>query len=43
MESPKYYEIAEAAVQLFNKKGYHATSMQDIADYVGLQKGSLYH
>ncbi len=43
MENSKYHEIAEAAVQLFNKKGYHATSMQDIADYVGLQKGSLYH
>ena len=43
MENSKHNEIAEAAVQLFNKKGYHATSMQDIADYVGLQKGSLYH
>ena len=43
MENSKYHEIAEAAVQLFNKKGYHATSMQDIADYVGLQKGSLYY
>ncbi len=43
MEHQKYHEIAEAAVDLFNKQGYHATSMQDIADYVGLQKGSLYH
>lgn len=32
-----------AAIQLFQQKGYHATSMQDIADAVGLQKGSLYH
>lgn len=39
----KYDEIARAAVTLFNQKGYHATSVQDIADEVGLQKGSLYH
>lgn len=39
----KYDEIARAAIKLFNQKGYHATSVQDIADEVGLQKGSLYH
>ncbi len=39
----KYDEIARAAIRLFNKKGYHATSVQDIADEVNLQKGSLYH
>ncbi|MCY0902366.1 MAG: TetR/AcrR family transcriptional regulator, partial [Firmicutes bacterium] len=39
----KYDEIAQAAIRLFNEKGYHATSVQDIADEVGLQKGSLYH
>jgi len=39
----KYDEIAYAAVKLFNQKGYHSTSVQDIADEVGLQKGSLYH
>lgn len=43
MASNKYEEIAQAAVKLFEKKGYHATSVQDIADEVGLQKGSLYH
>lgn len=32
-----------AAIRLFHEKGFHATSMQDIADAVGLQKGSLYH
>jgi len=36
-------EILEAAVQIFSIKGYHATSMQDIADAVHLQKASLYH
>ncbi|GAX89356.1 TetR/AcrR family transcriptional regulator [Effusibacillus lacus] len=39
----KYEEIAQAAIKLFERKGYHATSVQDIADEVGLQKGSLYH
>lgn len=36
-------EILEAAALIFGKKGYHATSMQDIADAVDLQKASLYH
>jgi TetR/AcrR family transcriptional regulator, cholesterol catabolism regulator len=39
----KQAEIVSAAIRLFQQKGYHATSMQDIADAVGLQKGSLYH
>jgi AcrR family transcriptional regulator len=36
-------EVYEAALRLFREKGYHATSMQDIAGVVGLYKGSLYH
>ncbi|MCL4394830.1 MAG: TetR/AcrR family transcriptional regulator [Chloroflexi bacterium] len=36
-------EIFSHAVRIFKEKGYHATSVQDIADAVGLQKGSLYH
>lgn len=36
-------EVYAAAVRLFTQKGYHATSMQDIAAAVGLYKGSLYH
>ncbi|HWI64672.1 MAG TPA: TetR/AcrR family transcriptional regulator [Symbiobacteriaceae bacterium] len=43
MASNKQAEIVAAAVRLFHEKGFHATSMQDIADAVGLQKGSLYH
>jgi AcrR family transcriptional regulator len=39
----KQLEIVAAATRLFQQKGYHATSMQDIADAVALQKGSLYH
>jgi AcrR family transcriptional regulator len=36
-------EIFAAAASLFKEKGFHATSMQDIADAVGMQKGSLYY
>ncbi|MFN2216275.1 MAG: TetR/AcrR family transcriptional regulator [Anaerolineales bacterium] len=35
--------ILEAAAQIIRQKGFHATSMQDIADAVSLQKASLYH
>ena len=35
--------ILQAAALIFQEKGYHATSMQDIADAVDLKKGSLYH
>lgn len=36
-------QILEAAAQIFSIKGYHATSMQDIADTVELKKASLYY
>lgn len=36
-------DIVQAAAQIFRQKGYHATSMQDIANAVHLQKASLYH
>ena len=36
-------QLYAAALRLFREKGYHATSMQDIADALGLYKGSLYH
>jgi AcrR family transcriptional regulator len=35
--------IIEAAARIFSEKGFHATSMQNIADAVNLQKASLYH
>jgi AcrR family transcriptional regulator len=41
--STKEAEILDAAARLFKEKGFHATSMQDIANAVGLQKGSLYY
>jgi AcrR family transcriptional regulator len=36
-------EVYATALRLFREKGYHATSMQDIAAALGLYKGSLYH
>lgn len=36
-------DIIEAAAALFREKGYHNTSMADIARRVGVLKGSLYH
>ncbi len=36
-------EIFSAALHLFQQRGYHGTSMQDLADAVGMQKASLYY
>lgn len=36
-------EILAAAIRVFSEKGYAAASLQDVADAVGLLKGSLYH
>ena len=36
-------EILEAAAQVFHEKGYESTSIQHIADSVGILKGSLYY
>lgn len=36
-------EIFEAAARIFSEKGYAATSIQDVADAVGILKGSLYY
>jgi AcrR family transcriptional regulator len=35
--------ILEAAARIFSQKGFHATSMNDIAEAVDLQKASLYY
>jgi AcrR family transcriptional regulator len=43
ISSDRGEEVYSAALRLFREKGYHATSMQDIAAAVGLYKGSLYH
>lgn len=36
-------EILLRAAELFDKSGYHLTSMTDIAESVGIRKPSLYH
>jgi TetR/AcrR family transcriptional regulator, cholesterol catabolism regulator len=36
-------EIYNVAAEIFQRKGYGATTLQDIADAVGLLKGSLYY
>lgn len=43
--SPRHgkQDILRAATALFAEKGYHATSMQNIGDALGVQRGSLYH
>lgn len=35
--------LLQTAIHLFNRLGYHATSMEAIATEVGLTKGTLYH
>ena len=35
-------ELASAAARLFAERGFHGTSMGDIAEELGIQKGSLY-
>lgn len=42
-EAPTKERIVEAAVDLFYRQGYNATSLRQIADGVGLQVGSLYN
>ena len=36
-------EIMDAATSVFSHKGYSGASLQEIADKVGILKGSLYH
>jgi AcrR family transcriptional regulator len=36
-------EVLHAAIEVFHRKGYAAASIQDVADSVGVLKGSLYH
>ena len=39
----RYGDIVDVAADLFSKRGYAATTIQDIADAVGILPGSLYH
>lgn len=38
----KKKQILEAAIRCFARKGFHATSIQEIADELGMAKGSIY-
>ncbi len=42
-KSSREDELLETAIRLFKEKGFHNTSMQDLADALGMQKGSLYY
>jgi AcrR family transcriptional regulator len=39
----RYELVVDTAAAIFRRKGYSATSLQEIADEVGILKGSLYH
>ena len=36
-------DVLDAAIRVFHKKGYTSASIQDVAEEVGVLKGSLYH
>jgi TetR/AcrR family transcriptional regulator, cholesterol catabolism regulator len=36
-------DLLRAATRLFRERGFHATSMQDLAEALGMNRGSLYH
>jgi AcrR family transcriptional regulator len=40
--STRRAELTRAAARLFAQKGYHGTSVGDLAEALGVQKGSLY-
>ena len=39
----RHAEVVEAAIRVFNAKGYEGTTIQDIADELGILKGSVYY
>lgn len=39
----RYQQILDAATEIFHKRGYADSSIQEIADEVGILKGSLYY
>ena len=41
--SARLREIYDAAARVFSEKGYDGASIQDVADAVGILKGSLYY
>jgi AcrR family transcriptional regulator len=41
--SERREELTRTAARLFAERGYHGTSLADLADALGIQKASLYH
>jgi AcrR family transcriptional regulator len=41
--STRREELTQVAARLFAERGYHGTSLADVAEAVGIQKASLYH
>jgi AcrR family transcriptional regulator len=39
----RWAEVVAAATEVFHERGYDAASLQDVADRVGILKGSLYY
>jgi AcrR family transcriptional regulator len=40
--TPRRTELVAVAARLFSQRGYHGTSMQDLGNELGIQRGSLY-
>ena len=40
---PREAELLRVATGLFRERGFHATSMQDLAEALRMNRGSLYH
>ncbi len=40
---PREVDLLRAATALFRERGFHATSMEDLARSLGMTRGSLYH
>jgi AcrR family transcriptional regulator len=36
-------ELIDIAARVFARKGYHATSIDDLVEATGLKRGGLYH
>lgn len=42
-KSGRYPEVIEAAARVFSRRGFDSATIQDIADELGMLKGSLYY
>ena len=42
-QRPREAELIRTATRLFRQRGFHATSMQDLGEALGMNRGSLYH